>query len=1246
MRRGLASRLPLALRFALRDLSGDLRGFGVFIACIVIGVAAISGVGAVSRSLADGLAREGRVILGGDVSVATTMRRLSPQEREFFERYGRVCEIALMRAMARSASGEAALVEIKAVEFGLSERRRGGARAAAGAGRGAAPARGRLRPRRRFDADRPSRSEDRRSREDRRGLLRLSPPSLSSEPDKLAGGFGFGARVVMSQEALQATGLVQPGAVLRWLTRISLAGAGAIASDAEVERFATALSAAFPDAGWDLRKRDAVSPQFSRNQERFTQLLTLVALTALVAGGAGVANAVAGFVARKRDAFAILKALGAPASRVFAMALVEVLLVAGLAVVGGLALGATFPYLADFALSASIPLPFSPSVDARSLGVGAAYGLLVALIFALPPLGRAYGTPVARLLRDEAEERAPPRVFLLAALAAAALLVALVMATAADKKLAATYIVATAAAFALLRGVAALVVRAARRVSHVPSARLRHAIGNIRRPKSLAATLIVSIGVTQTLLVALALIEGSIHAELFQAQKSRTPSFYFVDVAKEQVGEFVTFLASFAADARIEHVPMMRGRIVAVKGVRSENLKAPEEIAWALEGDRGVTFSAAPPKGSEIVAGSWWGAERGGSPLVSLEARVAEGLGIGIGDEITVNVLGRDVAARVANLRRVDWRSYGINFMMVFSPDAFADAPYSEIFTAAFADRDDPSRDKRLVREVAARFPQIAALRVKDALEAVEKIADQLTFAARGGRWPRHRHGGAGARQRRGGEPARAPARRHRAEDARRDARLADQRLRARIRAARPRGRSFLGRGGRRRGGLHPGGADENGVRLPALAGRADDARRARLRRRPRPRGQLARARREARPGAAPPIGDKKGRTATFSAVGSGFFVARPCRERAVALKGGLRRRSGGWTRDDRARPRTSVEPMPQLLPERKKLPVPDNGDFSLPQIFASIGGGLAGAAVFAVLTKGTSASVLFAFLAPLPILIVALGFGLRHGATSALIATGLLSIWPNPIFGVVYACSRRDSSPRRRLCRGRGALARTRAGDVPCAGLGGSRRRRRGGDGGLRRRHDRGDSFRRPRRGAQSAARPRLSWRSRIWCATQELGDKLDPSQLSALVVFAFPATLAALTLFSHALNLWGAGLLARASDALSRPWPDIAQDFVLPRTVAGLFLVASAVAFLGDLPGEIGLVFAETLGLALAMQGLAVVHALLRGTRVGGVTLTVIYIVIGLFAWPIVLFTVIGVVDAVFSFRSRKRAAQARRG
>ncbi|ATQ66803.1 MULTISPECIES: ABC transporter permease [Methylosinus] len=725
------SRLPLPLRFALRDLIGDLRGFSVFIACIVIGVAAIAGVGAASSSLSAGLAREGRAILGGDISLAVTSRPFTPEQRAFLERAGRVGEIALIRAMARSEAGEAALVEVKAVDaaFPLA-----GAVTLAPA-QSLAEALG---PRdgvlgvaadstliARLDLKVGDRLKIGSGVFDLRG-------ELVSEPDKLAGGVAFGSRVLMSEAGLAASRLDRPGVILRRVARVALGAGDRVAEDRDVEQFATALAAAFPDAGWEMRRRDAVSPQFTRNQQRFTQLLTLVALTALVAGGAGVANAVDGFVARKRDSFAILKALGAPASRVFAIALTEVLLVAALAIAGGLALGSAFPFLLDRALGA-VGLPFAPSVDLRSLAIGALCGLLVTLIFALGPLGRAYATPVARLLREETEETRTPRLFAAASLACVALLIGAILAFAADLRLAAAYAAATGTAFLLLRGVAALVVLAATRAPRFASLRLRHAIANIRRPRNLAAPLVLSIGLTQTLLVALALVEASIHAELAPRERGRTPNFFFIDVPKEQAAEFSAFLTSFSPDARIEQAPMLRGRIVAVKGARVETLKPPDDISWALDGDRGVTFSSTLPAGSTLAAGSWWRAEedRPESPLVSLEARVAEGLGLAVGDEITVNALGRELTARVANLRRVDWRSFGINFMMVFSPAAFADAPYSQMVTAAFDGRDD-GRDARLTREVAKRFPMIAALRVKDALDAVGEIADRLTTAARG----------------------------------------------------------------------------------------------------------------------------------------------------------------------------------------------------------------------------------------------------------------------------------------------------------------------------------------------------------------------------------------------------------------------------------------------------------------------------------------------------------------------------------
>jgi putative ABC transport system permease protein len=726
------SRLPFALRFALRDFVGDPRGFGVFVACIVIGVAAISGVSGLSRALSEGLAREGRTILGGDASFSLVSRDLSTKERAFFEQRGRLSQIALMRAMARKNDGEATMVEVKAVDprsypaVGALETAPALALSDALAEDGGA-----------FGliadpillARLDAKIGDRLTIGAARFQLRAA---LLAEPDKLAGGIGFGPRVLMSARALDATGLAVPGSIVRRVTRVSLEDG---ASDADVARFVEAASAAFPQAGWDVRRRDGVSPQFSRNLERFAQFLTLVALTALVAGGAGVANAVRGLVERKHAQFAILKALGAPGSRVFAIALTQTLIAAAVAIVIGLALGMAIPFAAAESLRRLAELPVAAGFDWRGAGAGALYGLLVTLIFALGPLSRAHETPVAVLLRDEDADRGSRlKRYRVAAALATAGLAALVFLSSADRTLALIYVGAAVAAFALLRGAAWLAMRAARALPRVGNARARLALANIARPRSLAPALIVSIGLTQTLLVALALVEASIHNELARVETDKIPNFFFVDAPKEAVQDFGAFLAVEAPDGRVDHVPMMRGRFVAVKGEPVEKITVADDARWAVEGDRGVTFANAPPKGSQVVAGEWWPADYSGPPLVSLESKVAEGIGAKVGDEITVNVLGREITARIANLRRLDWRTYGINFVMVFSPNTFAGAPYSELFTIAYDSPDAASRDARdakLARETAKRFPAIVSVRVKDALEAVDKIAGQLALAAR-----------------------------------------------------------------------------------------------------------------------------------------------------------------------------------------------------------------------------------------------------------------------------------------------------------------------------------------------------------------------------------------------------------------------------------------------------------------------------------------------------------------------------------
>jgi len=242
---------------------------------------------------------------------------------------------------------------------------------------------------------------------------------------------------------------------------------------------------------------------------------------------------------------------------------------------------------------------------------------------------------------------------------------------------------------------------------------------------------VLSLGLGVAALTALTLVDSNLRGQLRRTSPGETPSFYFLDVRSGEVDAFRRFLADQAPGAKIVEAPMMRGRIVRIGDTPAAEVKAKESAAWALEGDRGVTFSASPPEGSKIVAGQWWGADYDGPPLVSMEAGVADGLGVKLGDSVTLNVLGREVTARVANLRRVDWRSFAINFVFVFSPNSFKGAPYSGLFTAALPPATGAAAEGALMKAAARDFPSVATIRVREALATIEALTAKLALAIR-----------------------------------------------------------------------------------------------------------------------------------------------------------------------------------------------------------------------------------------------------------------------------------------------------------------------------------------------------------------------------------------------------------------------------------------------------------------------------------------------------------------------------------
>ncbi len=405
---------------------------------------------------------------------------------------------------------------------------------------------------------------------------------------------------------------------------------------------------------------------------------------------------------RRRDVIATFKALGATGRDVFAIYLTQVIVLAVIGSAIGLAAGAALPFVIVDVFGKLLPLPVVPALHVEELALSLVYGLSTALAFALWPLGRVHDVPVAALFREAVTSvwhRPRWRYLVLMALVIA-FLITIVIGLAYDKRVATVFVVSSIAVFALLRGIAAGLMALARRLPRTRITMLRLAIANIYRPGALTPSVVMSLGLGLAVLVTITQIDGNLRRQFLAALPDRAPSFYFIDIPATEADRFSAFLKQTAPDSTVEEVPMLRGRIVAARGVRAEDLKPSTDSEWVLQSDRGLTATGEIPKGSKIVEGQWWGPDYDGPPLISIEKKIADGLKLKIGDEIVVNVLGRDIPATIGNMRTIDWQGLGINFVLVFSPNAFKGAPHTHIATLTEA-HPDSAGDAAIVKKVA-----------------------------------------------------------------------------------------------------------------------------------------------------------------------------------------------------------------------------------------------------------------------------------------------------------------------------------------------------------------------------------------------------------------------------------------------------------------------------------------------------------------------------------------------------------------
>lgn len=715
--------LGLAARIARRELRGGLGGFRVFLACLALGVAAIAAVGLIRAGIGAGLSAQGAVILGGDAQMQFTYRHANAKELDFMRAHAaKLSEIVTFRSMAvvgQGASAQRALTDVKAVDdaypltgtVGLAPAMTIDSALSVKDGLpgavmdGVLSARLGLKPGDRFKL----------------GLqdFRLSAV-LKTEPDSASGGFSLGPRTIVRTAALAKSGLLTAGTLYDTKYRMILKPGETL------PQLKAAATAAFRDTGMRWADKRNAAPGIATFVQRMGSFLVLVGLAGLAVGGVGISAAVRAYLERKTATIATLKTLGAESGTIFATYLIQIGALTVLGVALGVAIGAAAVAVLAPVIASALPFPVVFAIYTRPLLEAAVYGALTALIFTLWPLARSERVRAATLYRDGGGRLWPRTRYIVVLAALVAGLIGGAAWFSGVAKLALWSAAGVIAALAVLvlaaLGVRLLARRLARARWLSGRTALRLALGAIGGPREEAASVILSLGLGLAVLAAVGQIDGNLRAAIRTDLPQKAPSYYFIDI---QPGELAGFLQKTEGNpgvSRVETAPMLRGIITKVNGQPAASIPGNH---WVLKGDRGVTMADTPPQRTKITEGTWWPADYNGPPQISFAAEPAKELGLKLGDTLTVNILGRDITAKITSFRDVNYRNAGMGFVIAMNPSALAGAPHTDIATV-YADW---AAEAGLLRDIATAYPNVTAIRVRDAIDEVTQALSAIASA-------------------------------------------------------------------------------------------------------------------------------------------------------------------------------------------------------------------------------------------------------------------------------------------------------------------------------------------------------------------------------------------------------------------------------------------------------------------------------------------------------------------------------------
>lgn len=715
----------LVFSAALRESRGARARLVFFIACLALGVAAITGVNALVASIEDALRSQSRELLGADIAIDARREIPSEIDRLITPAVDARADVRELATLAKHAN-HSALVELKAISanfpfHGEVVLDRAGRLGDLLDANGCALAPEALRQLGAQVGDTLSLG----------GESFTIVASVLDEPGRLDIGFTLGPRAFVSLDGLARTNLTQFGSRIRYraLYRVET-------EDIESLEMLVRLRIEQEIADSEYLRvqtyRDA-QPTVRRSLRNVERYLGLAALLSLILGGTGVAQIVRAWLAARTQSVAVMRVIGFRPREVLAMYLGHVALFAVVGSTLGAFAGSLLPFTIPAFAPELLPSGFEIVWEPLSVARGVAFGLAIALVFSVPPLTAIWRVAPARVLRNDAEPLPAPRVI---ACSAYVVLLGGVFATAwaqaGELDLAAGFTGGLIALAALLSlGARALTKLAA----FVPRARLgpywRHGIAALARPGIGITAATVALGLGVLVVAAMLLVEQRLTSYLRTALPKDAPSMFLIDVQPDQAPALEEKLRSL--DARsVESVPVVTARLSAIDGVEVQQLinqsrgdSGRRRPSWVFTREQRLTWRSELARDNRVVEGELWSDPQRFE--VSLEQDFADDLDVHVGSSLTFDVQGVPVELAVTSIRTVEWESFGINFFLVAEPGALDGAPHARLIAA----RLEPEAETRLQNAIASDFPNVTPIRIRTLVEKVLAILERLALGVR-----------------------------------------------------------------------------------------------------------------------------------------------------------------------------------------------------------------------------------------------------------------------------------------------------------------------------------------------------------------------------------------------------------------------------------------------------------------------------------------------------------------------------------